>query len=175
MLIADDDSAFRLALSESLRRRGYRTVVAGSVEEGIREAQAWKPDLATVDLVMPGGGIALVELLRRELPTLKIVVLTGFGSIATAVLAVKAGAIQYLTKPATVAQICAAWDEAGEPEVFHERTNLSLEVLEWEHLQRVLAEAGGNVSEAARRLEMHRRTLQRKLRKRPPGGGNVPG
>lgn len=165
-LIADDDAAFRQALSGALRRRGFQTVVAGSVDEGMREARAWRPDFATVDLVMPGGGLALVEALGHELPQLKVVVLTGFGSIATAVRAVKMGATQYLTKPATVAQICAAWADSVVPEVADEPENLSLDALEWEHLQRVLDEVGGNVSEAARRLDMHRRTLQRKLRRR---------
>lgn len=172
VLIADDDAAFRQALAGSLRRRGFQTVVAGSVEEGMLEARAWAPDFATVDLVMPGGGLALVEALTRELPELKVVVLTGFGSIATAVRAVKAGAVQYLTKPASAAQICAAWDDSAPEMVDPGQEKFTLDALEWEHLQRVLDEAGGNVSEAARRLSMHRRTLQRKIRRGPSPHGN---
>lgn len=175
VLIVDDDLTFRQTLAASLRRRGFMVLVAGSAEEGLREAKAWKPKYATVDLVMPGGGLALVESLVRQSSDLRVVVLTGFGSIATAVRAVKLGAVQYLTKPATAAQICAAFfDEESAEELAEvaEPQNLSLDVLEWEHLQRVLDETGGNVSEAARRLDMHRRTLQRKLRRaaRPEGG-----
>jgi two-component system response regulator RegA len=177
VLIVDDDATFRQALAGSLRRRGFKVLVAGSVEEGISEAEAWKPDYATVDLVMPGGGLALVEALVQSWPDMRVVVLTGFGSIATAVRAVKLGAVQYLTKPATAAQICAAFldeEPPEEPAASAEPQNLSLDVLEWEHLQRVLDETGGNVSEAARRLDMHRRTLQRKLRRGAPHEGDRP-
>lgn len=175
VLIVDDDATFRQALGGSLRRRGYKVLVAGSVEEGLNEASVWNPDYATVDLVMPGGGLALVEALVQKWPEMRVVVLTGYGSIATAVRAVKLGAVQYLTKPATAAQICAAFlgEEAAEERAARaEPQNLSLDALEWEHLQRVLDETGGNVSEAARRLDMHRRTLQRKLRRGAPLEGD---
>jgi two-component system response regulator RegA len=162
-LIVDDDVPFCTTLAGALRRRGQRVVTAHSAEEALAEARAWRPSRATVDLRLAGdNGIDVIRRLLAELPDLGIVVLTGYGSIATAVEAVKAGALHYLTKPASVAEILRAFDgEEDGAEI--EESVASLDTVEREHLSRVLHEAGGNVSEAARRLGMHRRTLQRKL------------
>lgn len=160
-LVVDDDVAFCTALAAALRRRGQRVVVAHNKNEALREARAWKPERATVDLRLGEAfGIDLVKALRAEHPDIVIVVLTGFGSIATAVEAVKAGAQQYLTKPSSIDAILRAFD--GETDAEGDAPP-SLDEVEWEHLQRVLSECQGNVSEAARRLGLHRRTLQRKL------------
>lgn len=167
-LVVDDDTAFCSTLAAALRRRGLSAVVAHGYEEALSEAAAWQPARAVVDLRMPGrGGLELVAALCREHPGISIVVLTGYGSIATAVEAIKLGAVHYLTKPADVGDVLAAF-ERQEPslDVDPAQSPMSLSEVEWEHLQQVLADAGGNISEAARRLGMHRRTLQRKLAKR---------
>lgn len=161
ILIVDDDKTFCQALSLALRRRGHQVLLAHDVMEGLAEARAFQPDRVVVDLRMPGGsGLDLVRELGQEFPDICVVVLTGFGSIATAVEAVKLGAIQYLTKPVSADALLAAFEGEAPDD---DRTAPSLDIVEWEHLQRVLAECSGNVSEAARRLGMHRRTLQRKL------------
>ncbi len=168
ILVVDDDRAFCAALSGALRRRGHPVVVAHGYDEALAEAEAWLPSRAVVDLRMPGrGGLELVSALAGSHPSMRIVVLTGYGSIATAVEAVKLGAVHYLTKPADVAQVLAAF-ERSEPNATVEPAEapMSLDDVEWEHLQQVLTDCGGNVSEAARRLGMHRRTLQRKLARR---------
>lgn len=161
ILIVDDDKTFCQALSLALKRRGHQVLLAHNVEEGLAEVRAFQPERVVVDLRMPGGsGLELVKEMGQEFPDIVIVVLTGFGSIATAVEAVKLGAVQYLTKPVSADALLAAFEgEAPEDET----SAPSLDVVEWEHLQRVLAECSGNISEAARRLGMHRRTLQRKL------------
>lgn len=179
MMIVDDDRPFTTALASALRRRGFQTVVAHDYDGALAEAEAWRPDLAVIDLRMPGrNGLEVVASLRERWPALRVVVLTGFGSIATAVEAIKLGAVHYLTKPTGVDEILAAF-ERTEPVLLDTPTTKQatpLDELEWEHLQRVLTDCGGNVSEAARRLGMHRRTLQRKLarktgvgsRRKPP-------
>ncbi len=161
-LLVDDDVAFCTALAGALRRRGESVVIAHTEQEALVEARVWSPARATVDLrLREASGIDLVRALRELLPQIEIVVLTGYGSIATAVEAVKAGALHYLTKPASVAEILAAF--GGLAPSAPSATPPSLDTVEWEHLQRVLLECGGNISEAARRLGLHRRTLQRKL------------
>jgi two-component system response regulator RegA len=174
IMVVDDDRAFCAALAGALRRRGYQTVVAHDCEEALAEAEAWQPLRAVIDLRMPGrGGLELVASLREKLPNLQMIVLTGFGSIATAVEAIKLGAVHYLTKPAEVDDVLAAF-ERTEPVLLDTPISTKptpLDELEWEHLQRVLTDCGGNISEAARQLGMHRRSLQRKLaRGRRPGG-----
>ncbi len=125
------------------------------------------PKRAIVDLRMPGGsGLDLLAEMLTRLPELEVVMLTGYGSIATAVEAVKRGAVNYLAKPADVDMILAAFEEAGDREVDYEPPSLAR--TEWEHIQRVLEDCDGNVSQAARKLGLHRRTLQRKLQKYPP-------
>jgi len=164
-LLVDDDVAFCAALADALRRRGESVVIAHTEQEALVEARAWSPARATVDLrLKESSGIDVVRALREMLPHIEVVVLTGYGSIATAVEAVKAGALHYLTKPAGVAEILAAFGglAPSEPSAIPP----SLDTVEWEHLQRVLLECGGNVSEAARRLGLYRRTLQRKLARR---------
>jgi two-component system response regulator RegA len=176
ILLVDDDRTFSTALAGALRRRGYTPLLAHDYDDALAEAQAWSPRLAVVDLRMPGkSGLEVVAALKAVHPALDIVVLTGYGSIATAVEAIKLGAVHYLTKPASVEEILAAFDRTEPtPDVAATPDTVRpLEEVEWEHLQRVLTEAGGNVSEAARRLGMHRRSLQRKLARGRPRAGRA--
>ena len=171
VLVVDDDKTFCAALAGAFRRRGYAVVIAHGHDEALAEARAWSPGRAVVDLRMPEkGGLEVVASLKKLDPELEVVVLTGYGSIATAVEAVKLGAVHYLTKPAEPDEILAAFSRK-DPVIVATPTEVSptpLDELEWEHLQRVLTDCQGNISEAARRLGMHRRSLQRKLaRKRP--------
>lgn len=171
VLVVDDDRAFCAALAGALRRRGFAAIVAHNYDDALAEAEAWNPDRAVVDLRMPGrNGLELVAALRRFDPTLAIVVLTGFGSIATAIEAIKLGARYYLTKPADPDEILRAFERVEpalvDPPSPHAAT--PLDELEWEHLQQVLTDCAGNISEAARRLGMHRRSLQRKLARGRP-------
>ena len=139
------------------------------MDEAVEVAAGFKPDSAVVDLKMPGGksGLELVAELTAKYPGIQVVVLTGYGSIATAVEAVRRGAINYLMKPLDADQILAAFDSEGldEGEV---ETTPSLARVEWEHIQRILHDCNGNISLAARTLGLHRRSLQRKLAKLPP-------
>lgn len=169
LLLVDDDPTFCQVLGEALSKRGFCVRIAHNVEEGRRLAQESAPVYAVVDLKMSGpSGLELVADLSHSNRTIKIVVLTGYASIATAVEAIKLGATHYLTKPADADEIVAAFGRgAGDPTTPLAPGPLSVNRLEWEHIQRVLAECGGNISAAARRLGMHRRTLQRKLNKYP--------
>ncbi len=173
-LIVDDDPAFCQILGRSLQRRHFSVRLAYSVTEGRQEALTAPPANALVDLCLPdGSGLDLVRELAALESEMQIVVLTGYASIPTAVDAVKLGATQYLAKPADTSQVLAAFglpdpSLGASEDPSSEETPMSIRRLEWEHLQRVLAECHHNVSEAARRLGMHRRTLQRKLQKRPP-------
>jgi two-component system, response regulator RegA len=169
ILVVDDDAAFCDVLARALNRRGFEVAVAHCLREALECLEAGAPDFAVVDLKMPdGSGLTLVERMRNLDPATRIVVLTGFASVATAVEAIKLGAIHYLPKPADADDIVAAFGRIqGNPEVQVKRQPLSVERLEWEHIQKVLAAEGGNVSATARALNMHRRTLQRKLGKKP--------
>ena len=169
LLLVDDDPIFCDALRRALERRGMQAEVAHDVPQAERLAAARPPRYAVLDLRMPGPpGLVLIERLRRLDPAVRIVILTGYASIATAVEAIKLGAVQYLTKPTDAAQILEALhQDEGNPEVEVPEHPLSVNRLEWEHIQKVLAEHEGNISGAARALGMHRRTLQRKLNKRP--------
>lgn len=173
ILLVDDDRTFCAALAGALRRRGHTVLLAHDYDDAIAEARAWTPDRAVVDLRMPGrGGLEVVQALRERLPQLRIVVLTGYGSIATAVEAIKAGAVHYLTKPAEADEIMSAFDRtSANVEAPAASQPPRLEEVEWEHLQKVLTDSGGNISEAARRLGMHRRSLQRKLARGRPTPG----
>jgi len=165
-LVVDDDEAFRTRLVKALISRGYETHGAATVAEAIKIASQVSPDGAVVDLRMPGGsGLDLIPELVSQLPGIQIVVLTGYGSIATAVEAVRRGAINYLTKPLDADQILAAFDREAEPPA---ESIPSLARVEWEHIQRILHDCNGNISMAARKLGLHRRSLQRKLGKLPP-------
>lgn len=163
-LIVDDDRNFCNALRDALVRRGVRVLVAYSCQEAIEEAEAWSPDRAVVDLRLPdGSGLEVVKALRSIDPVIQIVVLTGYGNIETAVAAIKLGAKNYLTKPADTADILAAFEDSPAG------VSRSLRDVEREHMHRVLAETGGNISETARRLGIDRRTLQRRLARESAG------
>lgn len=166
LLIVDDDDAFRDRLVRAMRDRGFEASGAGSHAEAMQQARLESPELAVVDLRLPGeSGLAIVRDLKALDPATTIVVLTGYGSIATAVESMKLGATGYLTKPADADQIVASLD--GMPSAPELATAPSLARVEWEHIQRVLADCDGNVSQAARTLGIHRRSLQRKLAKHP--------
>ncbi len=168
-LVVDDDAPFRTALAAALARRGHAVRAAGSMAEALALCEAWEPDRAVIDLRMPGGGgMELLRELRKRFEDIAVVVLTGYGSIPSAIEAVKSGAVNYLTKPAEPAEIESAFTDAGPAEGPELDAVPSLDRAAWEHLQRVLSECNGNISEAARRMGMHRRTLQRKLQKLPP-------
>jgi two-component system response regulator RegA len=168
LLLADDDITFCKVLSTALEKRGFAVTVAHSVEEGIPLATSNPPEFAVVDLKMGGApGLALVKLLHGLDPNTRIVVLTGYASITTAVEAIKLGATQYLAKPANADEIVAAFDHVPDSNTPLRTRPAQIERLEWEHIQRVLREHDGNISATARALDMHRRTLQRKLAKPP--------
>lgn len=168
LLIVDDDVALRERLARAFTDRGLEVVQAGDHDEAVAVARERKLDRAVIDLRMPGpGGLAVVEKLLALQPALQIVVVTGYGSIATAVEAMRLGAHDYLTKPAHADQILAAF-EPNPGEVAEPTYEVpSLAKLEREHIERVLQECNGNISKAARALGMHRRTLQYKLAKFP--------
>jgi two-component system response regulator RegA len=168
LLLVDDDVTFCRVLRSALEKRGYCVTVAHSVEAAIPLAQAYPPEFAVVDLKMGGApGLALVQVLHDLDPNTRIVVLTGYASIATAVEAIKLGATQYLAKPANADEIVAAFIHAPDSNTPISAQPTFIGTLEWEHLQRVLHEHDGNISATARALDMHRRTLQRKLAKPP--------
>ena len=169
LLLVDDDEAFLQALANAMQKRGFDVTTAHSAEEGITIATNDPPEYAVVDLKMGGNsGLVLVRQLASLEAGTKIVVLTGYASIATAVEAIKLGATHYLAKPVDADEIVAAFEKKqGNAEVELAANPLSVDRLEWEHLQRVLAENDGNISATARSLNMHRRTLQRKLSKNP--------
>ena len=165
ILIVDDDVEFRERLLRAMRDRNFDAVGAGDYAAAMALAESDSPELAVVDLRLPGkSGLDLVRDLKAIDASTLIVVLTGYGSIATAVESIKLGASSYLTKPANADQILAAFH--GYP-VSDDVSVPSLARVEWEHSQRVMADCNGNVSDAARRLNMHRRSLQRKLSKYP--------
>jgi two-component system response regulator RegA len=172
ILIVDDDEAFRRRLARAFEDRGYDSVTAGDYDEATTQARCESPEFAVVDLRMPGrSGLELVQALRAIDPATKIVVLTGYGSIATAIDAVRLGATYYLPKPAHADDIVAAFARGEAPPLEPPEAGYqapSLARAEWEHINRVLSDSGGNISEAARRLGIHRRSLQRKLQKYPP-------
>ena len=180
MLVVDDDEIFRTRLTRALTNRGLKVTAAANADEAERVAREHRPDWATVDLRMPGrGGLELVRALHAIDDQLQIVVLTGYGTIATAVEAVRAGAADYLTKPVDAEQILAAFERgeaaadaqplAGVPQISPaEAQTPSLARVEWDYIHRVLSDCGGNISQTARKLGIHRRSLQRKLQKLPP-------
>jgi two-component system response regulator RegA len=171
ILVVDDDDMLRARLMKALENRGFEVRGAQNVQNAIDLAKADSPEMALVDLKMPGAsGLDLVRELKAIDATTNVVVLTGYGSIATALEAVRLGATHYLTKPADVDEILAAFERATkEPsapvEFDHEVASLAR--AEWEHINRVLTDCNGNISQAARLLGLHRRSLQRKLSKYP--------
>ena len=165
VLIVDDDTAFRERLVRALRDRGFEATGVADYPSAINAAQIETPELAVVDLRLAGeSGLAVVRDLKALDASTVVVVLTGYGSIATAVESIKLGAASYLTKPADADQIVAAFDGTQPSD---DAQAPSLARVEWEHIQRILADCDGNVSHAARVLGIHRRSLQRKLAKRP--------
>jgi two-component system response regulator RegA len=172
VLVVEDDEAFRERLLRSLRERGFDASGAQDAAEAIGLAEADSPECALVDLRLGGqSGLEVVRGLHRIDAATRIVVLTGYGSIATALDALRSGAVHYLTKPASLDEIIAAFDHDGSPATAPPPATVpSLERVEWEHIDRVLLAAGGNITQAAALLGLHRRSLQRKLAKRPGGG-----
>jgi two-component system, response regulator RegA len=156
-------------LEQALSKRGFEVHAATDVVSGIKVAEAVEPEYAVIDLrIGQESGLALVKRLHELDANTRIVMLTGFASIATAVEAIKLGAVHYLAKPADTEEIMAALHkDQGDEMVEIKEKPLSVRRLEWEHLQKIIVEHGGNISAAARALGMHRRTLQRKLEKRP--------
>jgi len=169
LLLVDDDVVYCQVLARALRKHGFEVRVAHDVPAALALLEKFSPEYAVIDLKMPGpSGLVLVSRLRELDERACIVVLTGYASIATAVEAVKLGATHYLTKPADVDEIVAAFRRReGESSMPLAERPMSVNRVEWEHLQKVLMDCGGNISAAARILGMHRRTLQRKLQKRP--------
>jgi two-component system response regulator RegA len=172
LLLVDDDTTFCNVLSTALERRGFSVTVAHSTEQAIPVAEGNPPEFAVVDLKMGGApGLALVKVLHELDPNTRIVVLTGYASITTAVEAIKLGATQYLAKPANTDEIVAAFDHTPDGNAPLNARPTQIENLEWEYIQRVLHENDNNISATARALNMHRRTLQRKLAKPPLRNG----
>ena len=169
LLIVDDDPTFRRVLERAMQRRGYEVMTAESVESAMTIANQHAPEYAVIDLKMHGAsGLELVKYLHQLDAQTRMVVLTGYASIATAIEAIKLGATHYLAKPAHADEIIAAFTRVeGDTEFMVNEQPLSVDRLEWEHIQRVLQEHDGNISATARALKMHRRTLQRKLAKYP--------
>jgi two-component system response regulator RegA len=169
LLIVDDDDVLRLRLATAMERRGYRVSSAGDVEGATALARQVRPRFAVVDLKIPGGsGLEVVRALKTVRPDMRIVMLTGYGNIATAVAAVKVGAIDYLAKPADADEIDRALNAVGTLLPPPPENPMSADRIRWEHIQRVFEQCDRNVSETARRLNMHRRTLQRILGKHSP-------
>jgi two-component system response regulator RegA len=172
LLIVDDDERLRTNLARAFERRGFVVSTAADFHEALTLARREPPELAVVDLRMEGpSGLELVRELKGLDEATRIVVVTGYGSIATAIDAMRLGAVYYLQKPADADDILAAFHKGDAPPALDQASELdppSLERVKWEHLSRVLADSGNNVSEAARKLRLHRRSLQRMLQKFPP-------
>lgn len=171
ILIVDDDDLLRQQLARAFERRGLEVRAAPGFEAARALLESdYSPELAVVDLKMPdGSGLTLVELLHQADPNTKTVVLTGYGSIATAIDAVRLGATYFLQKPADADEVLGAFLRDGPQQESPQAPKApSLARAEWEHINRVLNDCSGNISEAARRLGLHRRSLQRKLQKFPP-------
>jgi len=169
VLVVDDEDTFRERLMRALEGCGFEVRGAASADEALERAHEESPECAVVDLRMPGkSGLHAVRGLHEIDPHTRIVVLTGYGSIATALDAVRSGAVHYLTKPAELDAIVAAFDHDGSPDADPPPTVVpSLGRIEWEHIDRVLTQVDGNITKAAKLLGIHRRSLQRKLAKRP--------
>lgn len=169
LLLVDDDAPLRERLARALDQRGFAVTTADSVAAGVQQAGRAPPDFAVVDLRLgDGSGLDVVAALRSARADVRVVMLTGYGNIATAVAAVKAGAIDYLSKPADADTIAAALRATGSSLPPPPAEPMSADRVRWEHIQRVYELCNRNVSETARRLNMHRRTLQRILAKRAP-------
>jgi two-component system, response regulator RegA len=173
IMLVDDSIVLRDRLAEAFTERGFRVVVAGTCDEAVELFRADPTDLAVVDLRMPGRtGLTVISDLKEIRDDVQVLILSGFGSIATAIDAIRLGAINFLPKPADADDILSAFKRGGaEVELNNTHEEIPVPTLaqaEWEHIHRVLADCSNNISEAARRLGIHRRSLQRKLRKRAP-------
>jgi len=172
IILVDDEDHFRGRLARAFTNRGYTVFQAANVDEALEKIKENRPGLALVDLKMPGkSGLDLIREAKQLLPSIKVVVLTGYGSIATATEAIKLGAHYYLPKPADVDDILHAFEKDTEPAEIPEQPEFevpSLARAEWEHIQRVLNDCDNNITAAAQKLGIHRRTLQRKLYKYAP-------
>ncbi len=169
LLIVDDDKAFLQRLARAMEKRGFVTETAESVAEARTKVEASNPSFAVVDMRLDdGNGLDVIEMLRARRPDARAIILTGYGNIATAVTAVKLGAIDYLSKPADADEIYAALMQKTDERAAPPENPMSADRVRWEHIQRVYELCDRNVSETARRLNMHRRTLQRILAKRAP-------
>lgn len=172
ILVVDDDEVFRERLAQALVRRGFSVRCANGYDSALRELLSFTCEVALVDLKMAGKtGLELLQSLRSTYPTTQVIMLTGYGSIATAIDAMRLGAAHYLSKPVDADDVMTAIGRLDanplQPDT-NEFEAPSLARAEWEHINRVLSDTGGNISEAARRLGVHRRSLQRKLQKYPP-------
>jgi len=171
LLIVDDDVAFRTRLARAMEKRGFEVVTADGLATGIDLARRVAPAFAVLDLRLgDGNGLDIVPVLHEARPDSRVIMLTGYGNIATAVAAVKAGAVDYLAKPTDADQIEAALLNPDEKLPPPPENPMSADRVRWEHIQRVFEQCDRNVSETARRLKMHRRTLQRILNKHAPRG-----
>lgn len=169
LLIVDDDKPFLVRLAKAMETRGFDVRTAETLEDGKQAIRERAPAFAVVDMRLDdGNGLEVIKLLRDLRPDSKAIVLTGYGNIATAVTAVKLGAVDYLSKPADADDIFAALTASGEQKPMPPENPMSADRVRWEHIQRVYELCNRNVSETARRLNMHRRTLQRILAKRAP-------
>ncbi|QDT12167.1 response regulator transcription factor [Stieleria marina] len=179
ILLVDDTLVLRERLSMAMEQRGFRVETAGNFDEAVAVFNKNPTDLAVLDLRMPGRtGLELLRRLLQMKPNTRIIMLSGFGSIPASIDAVRAGAVNFLSKPADADDILSAFLRGDEPTVPDGAVAFpapSLARNEWEHIHRVLSDCGNNISEAARRLGIHRRSLQRKLRKRAPEDPTVPG
>jgi two-component system response regulator RegA len=169
LLLLDDDAPLRTRLGRALESRGFEATLVGSVSEAVDAVRAHAPAFAVLDLRLDdGNGLQVVEVIQKARPDARVVMLTGYGNIATAVAAVKAGAVDYLPKPADADDVLRALLARKDEAPAAPENPMSADRVRWEHIQRVYELCGHNVSETARRLNMHRRTLQRILAKRAP-------
>ncbi len=178
ILVVDDTLILRERLSIAFQQRGFRVETAANFDEAVEVFTRRPTDLAVLDLRMPGrSGLELLGRLRQIRPATRVIMLSGFGSIPASIDAVRAGAVNFLSKPADADDILGAFIRGDSPSTPHSVVEFpapSLARTEWEHIHRVLGDCGGNISEAARRLGIHRRSLQRKLRKRAPEDPALP-
>ena len=169
LLVLDDDAPLRIRLGRALEQRGFEPTLVGSVSEALAAVRIQAPAFAVLDMRLEDGtGLKVVEAVRDARPDAKIIMLTGYGNIATAVQAVKAGAVDYLSKPADADDVVRALLARGGAGAAPPDNPMSADRVRWEHIQRIYELCNHNVSETARRLNMHRRTLQRILAKRAP-------
>lgn len=169
LLLVDDDTVFCNVLANAMTKRGFEVTCAHSVAHALERIKTFMPEYAIIDLRLPdSSGLVLVEKLRKADPGTRIVMLTGYASITTAVEAIKLGAIHYLAKPVDADEIMVAFERTeGDSSAQINTHALSVGQFEWEYIQRILIENNGNISATAKKLKMHRRTLQRKLNKNP--------